>query len=73
MIQFATPGDLYGSLAKALVFGALVAGVGCLRGLQTGRSADAVGRSATSAVVSAIVAVALADGLFAVVFYCLGI
>ena len=73
VIEFTSPGDLYGSLAKALVFGALVAGVGCLRGLQTGRSADAVGRSATSAVVSAIVAVALADGLFAVVFYCLGI
>ena len=73
VIQFSKPGDIYGTLAKALVFGALIGGVGCLRGLQTGRSADAVGRSATSAVVSAIVAVAIADGVFAVLFYALGI
>jgi len=73
VMQFSRPHDLYGTLIKALVFGALVGGVGCHCGLQTGRSADAVGRSTTNAVVSAIVAVAIADGLFAVVFYCLGI
>jgi phospholipid/cholesterol/gamma-HCH transport system permease protein len=65
--------DLLGGLAKAFVFGILVAGVGCLRGLQTGTSASAVGLSTTRAVVSGIVLIVLADGVFSVVFYYLGI
>jgi len=55
------------------VFGFLVASVGCLRGLQTGAGAAAVGRSTTSAVVSAIILIVVADGLFAVLFYHLDI
>jgi phospholipid/cholesterol/gamma-HCH transport system permease protein len=73
-IQDATaPADFVGGVVKAAVFGVLVAGIGCLRGLQTAGSADAVGLSTTSAVVSAIVLIALADGAFALVFYTLGI
>ena len=66
-------GDLFGGLAKTLVFGLLIAGIGCLRGLQTRSDAAAVGRSATRAVVSGIVAIILADGVFAVLYYVLGI
>jgi phospholipid/cholesterol/gamma-HCH transport system permease protein len=65
--------DLTSGLFKAAVFGLLVASVGCLRGLQTGTGAAAVGRSTTSAVVSAIILIVIADGLFAVLFYHLGI
>lgn len=65
--------DLLGGLAKAFVFGILVAGVGCLRGLQTRTGASAVGLSTTRAVVSGIVLIVLADGVFSVVFYYLGI
>jgi phospholipid/cholesterol/gamma-HCH transport system permease protein len=68
-----SPGDVIGGLAKAMVFGVIVAAVGCLRGMQTGQGAQAVGLSATSAVVSGIVGIAVADGVFAVVFYVLGI
>jgi len=68
-----SPGDVVGGLAKAMVFGVIVAAVGCLRGIQTGQGAQAVGLSTTSAVVSGIVGIALADGAFAVVFYVLGI
>lgn len=64
--------DFFGGLFKALVFSMLVAGVGCLRGLQTKSGASAVGLSTTSAVVSGIVLIAFADGIFAVVFYYLG-
>jgi len=71
--QAATLGDLFGGLVKTFVFGALIAGIGCLRGLQTGNSPSAVGDSATRAVVSGIVAIVLADGVFAVVYYYLGI
>jgi phospholipid/cholesterol/gamma-HCH transport system permease protein len=65
--------DLLGGLFKATVFGLLVAGVGCLRGLETRSGAAAVGISTTRAVVSAIILIVVADGLFAVVFYHLGI
>ena len=46
---------------------------GCLRGLQSGRSASAVGEATTSAVVTGIVLVICACGIFAVTFYILGI
>ena len=65
--------DLFGGLVKTLVFGMLIAGIGCLRGLQTGTGASAVGDSATRAVVSGIIAIVIADGVFAVIYYFLGI
>ncbi|MEF2231795.1 MAG: ABC transporter permease, partial [Pseudodesulfovibrio sp.] len=52
----------WGGMLKSLVFAILVAGVGCLRGMQTRTGASAVGLSTTSAVVSGIVAIAFADG-----------
>jgi phospholipid/cholesterol/gamma-HCH transport system permease protein len=71
--EAATLGDFFGGLAKTLVFGTLIAGLGCLRGLQTGTGPSAVGDAATRAVVSSIVAIIVADGVFAVVYYHLGI
>jgi phospholipid/cholesterol/gamma-HCH transport system permease protein len=65
--------DILGGLVKAFTYGVLVAAVGCLRGLQTGKGASAVGASATSAVVSGIVLIAVASGVFSVVFYLLGL
>jgi len=62
-----------GGLVKAFVFGVLVAAVGCLRGLQTQSGASAVGDATTRAVVSGIVLIVLADGLFSVLFYYLGV
>ena len=54
-------------VSKSVVFGVLVALVGCLRGMQSGRSAEAVGRAATSAVVTSIVLIVVIDGIFAVI------
>jgi len=67
------PADFLGGIFKAFFFGLIVAAVGCLRGLQTGVGAGAVGLSTTSAVVSGITLIAVADGAFAVIFYVLGI
>jgi len=50
-----------------------VAGIACHRGLMTGTGASAVGESTTSAVVSGIILIAVVDGVFAVIYYCLGI
>jgi phospholipid/cholesterol/gamma-HCH transport system permease protein len=72
-VNFATLTDFFSGLAKSLVFGVLIAGIGCLRGLQTGTGASAVGVSATSAVVSGIVLIVFVDGVFAVLYYYLGI
>ena len=73
ILSAVTVGDLLGGLFKSLVYGIVVAGVGCLRGLQTTTGASAVGQSTTSAVVSGIVLIAIVDGVFAVVFYALGL
>ncbi len=58
---------------KASVYGVLIAIAGCLRGMQSGSSASAVGDAATSAVVTGIVLIVCACGMLAVVFYVLGI
>ena len=50
-----------------------IARAGCLRGIQCGRSALAVGSAATSAVVTAIVLIIVTDGAFAVLTEVLGI
>jgi phospholipid/cholesterol/gamma-HCH transport system permease protein len=71
--EAATLTDLLSGLAKTFVFGALIAGIGCSRGLKTGTGASAVGDSATRAVVTSIVAIVVVDGAFAVVYYFLGI
>jgi phospholipid/cholesterol/gamma-HCH transport system permease protein len=60
-------------IGKSFVFGVLVAIAGCLRGVQCGKSSSAVGDAATSAVVTSIVLIVVADGLFAVVFNVLDI
>jgi phospholipid/cholesterol/gamma-HCH transport system permease protein len=54
-------------LSKSVVFAALIAWVGCLRGFQTRGGADAVGNAATSAVVTSIFLIILFDSIFAVV------
>jgi phospholipid/cholesterol/gamma-HCH transport system permease protein len=60
-------------LFKSAVFGVLVALAGCLRGMQCGRSAAAVGAAATSAVVTGIVWIIATDGVLAVITERLGI
>ena len=65
--------DLLGGLFKSFVYGIVVAGIGCLRGLQTTTGASGVGQSTTSAVVSGIVLIAIVDGVFAVFFFALGL
>ena len=72
-VNFATLTDFTGGLAKSLVFGVLIAGIGCLRGLQTETGASAVGISATNAVVSGIILIVFVDGVFAVLYYYMGI
>jgi phospholipid/cholesterol/gamma-HCH transport system permease protein len=57
-----------GGLVKSIVYGLLIALAGCYQGFQCGRSSSAVGDAATAAVVSAIVMIVVACGIFAVMF-----
>lgn len=56
-------------LAKSALFGLAIGMIGCYAGMRAKSSADAVGVAATSAVVGGIVAIALVDGLLAVLCY----
>lgn len=58
---------------KAVVFGVLIALTGCLRGMQCGSSSSAVGDATTSAVVTGITSLVVADAIFAVLFDALNI
>lgn len=60
-------------LFHSAVFGVLVAMAGCLRGMQCGRSASAVGEATTSAVVTSIVAIIVATAIITFVCQVLGI
>jgi len=51
---------------KGSFFGFLVAYTGCLRGMQSGYTAAAVGQATTRAVVTGISAIIASDGIFAV-------
>jgi phospholipid/cholesterol/gamma-HCH transport system permease protein len=68
LIQVVTLTDFVMGLGRASVFGVLIALAGCLRGMQCGRSAAAVGLATTSAVVTSIVLTILADGLLSMIF-----
>ena len=65
--------DIAAGVIKATAFGLIVGLAGCLRGLQAERSAAGVGHAATSAVVTTILLMIVADAVFAVLFNVLGI
>lgn len=65
--------DFATGLFKAAAYGVIVAVSGCLRGMQCGRSAAAVGDATTSAVVTGIVFIVVCSATLTVVYQVLGI
>jgi phospholipid/cholesterol/gamma-HCH transport system permease protein len=65
--------DLGIGLFSSAVFGVIVAISGCMRGMQCGRSASAVGDAATSAVVTAIVGIIVTTAVITIMTKVLGI
>ena len=55
--------DFAVGLGKSVLFAVLIAIAGCMRGMQCGRSASAVGDAATSAMVNSIVYIVVADSV----------
>ena len=71
--QWLSLGDLMGGLFKSACFGLVIAAIGCRAGLAAGLGPRAVGDAATAAVVGGIVAIVAMDGVFAILFFRLGI
>ena len=65
-IQLSQVGE---GLLKSSVFGVLIGFAGCLRGMQCGRSALAVGEATTSAVVTSIVLIVVSDSFITYLLY----
>ena len=68
IFELITFSDYMQGLVKSLVFALLIAGVGCMRGFEASGDAQSVGRSATSAVVSGIFLIALANAIITILF-----
>jgi phospholipid/cholesterol/gamma-HCH transport system permease protein len=73
MLTIVDMSDVLSGIIKAGTFGVIIGVSGCLRGLQAERSAMGVGKAATSAVVTAILFIIVADAVYAVLFDILGI
>lgn len=73
LIKAVTLGDFFAGVFMAFVFGAIVAVIGCLRGIKCGRSSQAVGLATTSAVVSAMVLIVVASAVLTVLYNAIGI
>ena len=65
--------DLGIGLFSGFLFGVIVALAGCMRGMECGRSASAVGDAATSAVVTAIVGIIVTTAMITIICNILGI
>jgi phospholipid/cholesterol/gamma-HCH transport system permease protein len=70
--SFVDLSDLFTGLVKAATYGGIIGLAGCLRGMQAERSAGGVGQAATSAVVTSIFLIIVANAVFAVLFNILG-
>jgi phospholipid/cholesterol/gamma-HCH transport system permease protein len=73
MLTIVDLSDITVGLIKSLVYGLIVGLAGCRRGLQSENNAAGVGKSATSAVVTAILFIIVADAVFAVLFHAIGL
>ena len=68
-----TISDFVTGLVKGSVYGIIIAMAGCFRGIQSGRSAAAVGQATTQAVVTSIVLIVLASATLTVIYDVLGV
>ncbi len=65
--------DVAAGIFMSVVFGAIVAVVGCQKGISCGKSAEAVGSSTTSAVVTSTVIIFVSAAILTVIYGALGI
>ncbi|CVK19990.1 MULTISPECIES: ABC transporter permease [Sporomusa] len=66
---FAVPHDITGGLIKAMFFGAIIAIIGCHKGLTTAQGAEGVGRATTGSVVLSIILIFISNYFLSVILY----
>ena len=69
MIEYLLMKDITAGLIKSVVFGSIIAVVGCHYGFSVSGGADSVGKATTASVVTSIFLVIVANFAFAVIFY----
>jgi phospholipid/cholesterol/gamma-HCH transport system permease protein len=67
--SYCTPRDFYMGMIKTIVFGGIIALVGCYEGMITTRGATGVGQSTTMSVVLSIVLIYIANFFLAYVMF----
>jgi len=65
--------DVAAGIIMSIIFGIIVAVVGCQKGMSCGKSAEAVGVTTTSAVVTATVMIFVAAAILTIIYSLLGI
>ncbi|MDX2090678.1 MAG: ABC transporter permease [Kofleriaceae bacterium] len=73
VLDVVTIAHVVGGMFKGMIYGFLIGAIGCYEGLHADRTPEAVGKAATSVSVVSIVATMTACGVFAVIFYLLGL
>ncbi|MEM9780184.1 MAG: ABC transporter permease [Pseudomonadota bacterium] len=68
-VDFLVLGDVISGLAKAAVFGFIVAIMGCYHGYNSGRGAQGVGQATTNAVVTASILILASNYILTEVFF----
>jgi phospholipid/cholesterol/gamma-HCH transport system permease protein len=61
--------DLTGGLVKGMVFGCIIAIIGCHKGLTAGQGAEGVGRATTGSVVSSIILIFITNYFLSLVLF----
>ena len=61
MLKYTNPSDLVVGMTKALVFGGIVAIIGCYKGMYCGEGAEGVGRATTEAVVFSSISILISN------------
>ncbi len=67
--RFLTTKDVMTGVIKSVVFGAIIALIGCYYGLNTRGGAEGVGKSTTTSIVSSFILIILADCILTAVFF----
>lgn len=65
--------DITSGLIKSVIYGFLIATIGCFRGMQVRGGAESVGKYTTASVVTGVFLIILADAVFTFVFQAIGL
>jgi len=66
---FTVVNDVTGGLVKSMFFGAIIAVIGCHKGLTTAQGAEGVGRATTGSVVTSIILIFISNYFLSLILY----